>query len=721
MTVSALGDNAFTASVLAGVAEQDALRDTRLKPVGGGWLHLPAAGRVSPPSFLQGRSLTAEVTDHGALLLPFSSPVRAAIDVVGYQSGQGRDFWIRPGAAERRGDDGHTVWSVHPHEPVLLVELIGEPGPTSLRFATGGRITAAEEGLWLSTTDHPLVRPDAAHNNSRIPDPVQPPLPRHGIFVAAVSSSMTIVPIELGWSSDETATLLVDRSLPTSRVAVITPTGSIDRLLLATAPTPAEGRAAVERARSDLTHSAPKGPSIDVPDDALTRQLAFAVSNSLAARARTPSGDVFVHGRRDRGYADVGHLHQSYAMHVPALAAGETRSVRDDLLAYLHLQDPDGGIRRAPRPGPGSHPYVGTYTNGHVPLALERYLAWTDDRAVLAALVDGETVLSRCRRSMEWLLATSGPDGLVAPCGWLDAWHPKVVAQGQTSLVAVLGWRALARILTWAGEPGAHDATAHADALLATVRRRLYDPSSGIVAENLMADDSIEGGGISDFFAHTQLWAALADATGDDRGLDLVRDRCWGTGVAVVPESALQRDYFVDSTDGADNLTIDSTATWLLAAWPELTHLFALELARRGQADLALEAVCRQLPTTLHRSNPAALPHYYAEKYLQPGDHPWLCTWAGDPTLVEVVLQGLFGLRVGLGTVELRPAWPSRWRGFGATARFMLRGDQWLVEADPSLPPGRFEVDHRAHPGGLLDVTPGSPHTVRFGVGRSEA
>ena len=715
-----LKGNAFTTAVLGGVREQEALRDTSLRPVGNGWVHNPTPARVSPPALLQGRSLAAEVTDHGALLLPFSSPARLAVDVIGYRSAGGREYWIRPGSAERRGGDGHTVWTIHPEEPVVIIEFIGEPGPTSLRFAAGTLITAVANGLWLDTPDHPLIRPDVTHNNSRVPDPVQPALPRHGMFVAALSPSAAVTPIDLGWSSEETSALLVDCERPTSRATVIPETGAIDRLLLVAAHTPEEGSAVVDRVRTDLRSPGTPLPIIDLPDDALTRQLAFAVANSLAARARTPSGDVFVHGRRDRGYADVGHLHQSYAMHTPALAAGESRSVRDDLLAYLRLQDPDGGIRRAPRPGPGAHPYVGTYTNGHVPLVLERYLSWTDDRSILSALVGGETVLSRCQRSMQWLLDNAGPDGLVAPCGWLDAWNPEVVAQGQTSLLAVLGWRALARILDWAGEPGADEATANAEALLAAVRRRLYDPSTGIVAENLLADGAIEGGGINDFFAHTQLWAVLADDAADQRGLDLVRERCWGTGVAVVAESALERDYFGDSTDGADSLTIDSTATWLLASWPELTHLFALELARHEEPDLALQAVHRQSPTTIHRSNPDALPYYYAEKYLSPGDHPWLCTWAGDPTLVEVVLHGFFGLHVGLGTVEVRPSWPSSWRGFGASARFKLRGDQWLVQADPALPAGLLEVDHRAHPGGPLDTAPGSPHSVRFGVGRRE-
>lgn len=718
--MSGLADNAFTAQVLAGVAEQDALRDSTLEPGDSSWLHRPAPGRVSPPAMLQGRTLVAEVTDHGALLLPFSSRTRAALDVIGYQSGEGREFWIRPQAAERRGGDGHTVWTVHPEEPVLVVELVGEPGPSSLRFATGTMITAVRGGLWLETPDHPHVRPDLSHNNSRVPDPVQPDFARDGIFVAALSSSGTLLPIELGWVSEETGTLLVDRGVATSRAAVIPLSGAIDRLFLVAAPTPAEGWAAADRARTDQAPPRPEPLRINVPDDDMTRQLAFAVSNSLAARARTPSGDVFVHGRRDRGYADVGHLHQSYAMHVPALAAGQARSVRDDLMAYLNLQDPDGGIRRAPRPGPGSHSYVGTYTNGHVPLALERYLAWTDDRSILCELVDGETVLSRCRRSMEWLVTTSAPDGLVAPCGWLDAWNPDVVAQGQTSLVAVLGWRALARVLTWAGESGAPEAQANADTLLDVIRHRLLSPDSGIVAENVMADGSVEGGAVDDFFAHTQLWAALADITGDSRGLDLVRQRCWGTGVKVVPESALERGYFADSTDGVDSLGLDSTATWLLASWPELTHLFALELARRGHGDLALQAVLRQMPTTLHRSNAEALPYYYAEKYLHPGDRPWLCTWAGDPTLVEVVLHGFFGLRVGLGTVQITPSWPSSWVGLAGTADFVLRGDQWRIVADPSLPRDAFEVDGQEHAGGPLTVARSRAHVVRFGVARPD-
>jgi cellobiose phosphorylase len=142
----------------------------------------------------------------------------------------------------------------------------------------------------------------------------------------------------------------------------------------------------------------------------------------------------------------------------------------------------------------------------------------------------------------------------------------------------------------------------------------------------------------------------------------------------VTTESSFARDYITHSTDGQADLSVDFTATWLLSVWPELTHLFALAMARMGLPDKALQAVQGQLPAAINRRNPLAPAFYYPEKYIFPFDLPWLCTWAGDPTYIEVLLGGFFGVKAGLDDLTISPRLPSGWGARGVSARFMWRG-----------------------------------------------
>lgn len=174
----------------------------------------------------------------------------------------------------------------------------------------------------------------------------------------------------------------------------------------------------------------------------------------------------------------------------------------------------------------------------------------------------------------------------------------------------------------------------------------------------------------------------------------------------------MESSYLRDSTDGTDELSIESTATWLLARWPELTHLYALAEIEAGRPDRALEAVLEQLPETLHRTYPKCLPYLYPEKFLAPGTVPWLCTWAGDPTLVEVVLSGFAGVRPELDGLSIRPLLPAAWTGKELTFDFKWAAGRWQLKFSPTLDPGTLIVDGANLPAdSRLHPTPGS-HSI---------
>lgn len=677
--MSRWGENPFWAELKSHLERQEAGTDFARLTVDqatGLWVHRPGGDGAAPPAFLQGRRLVVDVTDESVTLYPLGWEGRYAL-CPGFDFASGSTKQVRAlvygiGEANWLGDGWQVTFRVSPTLPVLEVEVSGAPVEAAWVLVDGA-IRNLVAPCWLEVADagidHLISR-----NNSAIPDPQPLPALRAGVL------------------------------------AVPRP----GRIVVAVAPSESEALAfagaweAIRPAEADYWPAISGSLDLELPDGRLSRQARYSVHSSLFSRSVDTRGlDIFVHGRRDRGYADAAHLHQSYQMHLPALASGESHSVRDELLAFLHLQDGTGWIERAPRPIRGDSSYVGRYTSAHLLLAAERYLAWTGDREFFDEAVRSDydpvprRVRDRITRAADDLLAHRYR-GLVHPCGWADAWNPEVRAQGQISAAAALGLRAWSETCRFLGdEPGAVRFGDEADAIAAAMIAELYDPVSGLVAEHMFAD-RVTGGTPADFWAHTQIWSALAGITSDGRGLDLVAENCLERGVSIAPESAFDTDYIAASTDSAADLPLDSTATWLMASWPEVTHLYALAELGRGRPDAALRAVLSQLPETLHEAEPACLPWYYAEKYLWPGTRPWLCTWAGDPSLIEVLLTGFLGVRARPDGLVVAPCWPAAWAGARSRGTFVWQGIKLVVETDPTLPFGVVTAGRHEYRAGEL-------------------
>lgn len=658
--MSAWSENPFWRDLVTRLAEQESAIDfaaVELDEQLDRWVFEPGGGNA-PPAMLQGRRLVVDVTADSLLLYPLGHSGRFAVKPTFEAAG----VVFRPtrmiydvGRTRWAGEGWEIITVVSPTLPVVELELVGVD-PDSAWLSTGESNVNITDEQWLTPADF-WLDPIIQRNNSTIPDPLPLARSRAGVLARLIGS----------------------------------------RVVLALAEDRAVAHAAMEEWEATRDHQkvywddVARRLRITTPDARLNRQAAYSVHSSLFSRSVDEDGhDIFLHGRRDRGYADTAHLHQSYQMHFVALAAGETVSVREELMAFLRLQTPTGWIERSPRPVAGSSTYVGRYTGAHLLLAAERYLSWTGDRDFfherLTSRLDPEerTVFERVQLAADDLSAHRFR-GLVAPCGWADAWNPEVRAQGQISAAAVLGLRAWADVCEHLGYEGAAATHRAAAAEIAgAMRDLLLDLRTGIVAEHVF-DDTVTGGTDDDFWAHTQVWAALAGVA-DGRALDLVADKCFDHGIAIAPESAFEQEYIAASTDSEADLSVDSTATWLLARWPEVTHLYALAELERGRPDAALIAVVEQLPETLHGFDAVCAPWYYAEKYLYPGTRPWLCTWAGDPSFLEVLLSGFLGLHPSPAGLRIEPKLPQPWLGATSTATFSWRGTAVLMHLDPTLP-----------------------------------
>ena len=693
------GRNSFWQDLVDRLERQEAstnFRQMDYSPTENGWVQQHVDGMSCQPAFLQGRRLVVDVTDETVTLYPLGLAGR---------------FKLRLGFALTNG--GNTLADVD--------EMVFGLGSATL-VGLGWRVTVA-----VSTT-LPILElslTGATETAVEIQWPGESaPIPLIEVSFRLLPSFEQDVVVERNNSTAPDPLPLA--GLPIAGVTVRHKSG---RIVVAVAGSAAETEAALAQwelvRTSQLTYWADtvNSVAISVPSEPITRQARYSVHNSLFSRSVDEDGrDIFIHGRRDRGYADSSHLHQSYQMHLAALAAGEDASVRQEILSYCALQRPDGWIELAPRPVRGTSRYVGRYTGAHLLLAAERYYAWSGDAGLfderVVSKVDPEfrSVADRIDLAVEDLLAHTYR-GLIEPCGWADAWNPEVLAQGQISAATVLGLRAWAEVCEALGRLSRADSLrASADAIADSMLRELYDPKTGIIAEHLFPGKT-EGGTLDDYWAHTQVWVALADVVEDGRALDLVKRECLHNGIAIAPESAFEKEYIAASTDSTDSLPVESTATWLLARWPEVTHLYALAELKRQDPDTALSAIAGQLPQSLHELNPVCAPFYYAEKYLYPGTRPWLCTWAGDPSLIEVVLSGFLGVRPSARGLQIHPQLPTEWRGNQSEARFFWRREQYRIEFTPNIASGTFEIDGTSYSFGHTlteaDIVKSSPRIIR--------
>ena len=659
-------------------------RGEDLRADGTGWTAV--AGDVShiPPVTLMSPVMTADATEHGALVLPTGTHQRFALDVrYRTYSEDLRPDVVRvvPGGVERR----------HVGKATGSVAVWDRLTATRAGLAWDVLTTEGGEGdLWptlvwtpadaAAPDELPLLRPaqlgvaseTATSSNSRLPDPHVPA----GAEDATVHLHVIGASLPAMSGPPAPQVLLAERETPTGTVV----TGL-----------PGWPRAHADR-RVELTIDGPPTTSrtaeaalvVRVPDPAVQRQLPFSVHHSLMSEAVSHRGRrVSLHGRRDRGMGDVAHMHQSYQMHFVALAAGAVQRVEDELLAFVELVDADGRIRRCPGTR-SDHRYVPGFTEEHLLLGVHRYVSWTGDlellsRRVTSALGD-RTVLDHLRAVADGMLDDSH-EGLLTPCGWLDAWPPRVRAQAQVSMTGAEALEALAQLVRAVDQPGSEDLRESARALRTRIDDVFLDPATGLYAEHLF-DSGTTGGTLDDFWSHTQITAVLSGQARDARGLDHVRRRCFRRGITGLPPSTLDAAYVADSTDADVDLALDSTATWMLATWPELTHQYALAEVSAGRPDLALEAVRAQLPESLHEVDAFVAPWVYAEKYLFPGTEPWLATWGGDPSLVEVVLSGFLGIRPDLDGLRIAPALPAAWRGSPVEASFTWCGRRHRLALD---------------------------------------
>jgi len=323
-------------------------------------------------------------------------------------------------------------------------------------------------------------------------------------------------------------------------------------------------------------------------------------------------------------------------------------------------------------------------------MALYRYLSWTGDFTILNETVGvfddpnvKRTLLMKAILAVDWLLANQW-QGVIAPCGWVDGWPRGVKAQTQMSAAALIALRNISVICAYLGKD--HEALKYAGTvqeLQDSIHEVFYDPTTGLFAEHLFESGDIAGNQTTDFWATTQIWTALAGLAPDVRGLELCRVNCMETGMMMMPESTMSANYVMLLDTSIEELDFGSNATWSLAAWPELTHLYALAELRYGRPDQALDAIFGQLPERIHESNRLAAPYYYAEKYIYPYTTPWLCTWGGDPMLLEVLLEGFAGLHMDIDGMKVKPRLPTSWMGDNQLRiRFWYRDNQWDLIID---------------------------------------
>jgi hypothetical protein len=702
------------------------------------WCQETSRAGSTLPALLQNKYAVVDVTDRGLGLYPILLDGRYLIRVnfqinigntnwnthemsdINQQSGSEveRQMIFLPGAPSLLGvtkdELTYKVCTYLPQTaPLIVIEVAVNDKqldelsitPEIILMSDRGSARAVDGFVWVQPSEFPSYDAIEIHNDSLAADPLRPSgLASAGVGFGLLEPTGGFCDFAQFKLVGEDAVIIADRQIQLNDLnQIVLPTQLIKTscqtarlvLVLGLCDSPnsfyAEfnGWLALKTGGNlpgaDYWNDVLKRLAISVPDPAIQRQIPSSIHNSLFSRSTT-TGDrtLFLHGRRDRGYSDCAKIHQTYQLHLVALAANETASVREELISFAAVQDSDGGIPRQLSPRSGWHPYIGTYSNTNFLLAIYRYLSWTGDIAFLQEYVESEfepgthrTLLERALLAANWLLAHRW-HGLVEPCGWVDAWAPGVKANAQASMTTAMGLRRLAEICECLGRQDDAIRLKQAGEQIETeIVRIFYNPITGLFAEYLYKDCSVAGGELNDFWSITQIWAVLTGLSCDTRGLDLTRQYCLKRGIVMNPEGVIQAAFLSQLQDTYDPLPLDRNAVWGLASWPELTHLYALAEINVGRPDLALATVAAALPETAHLINHYAPPFYFPEKYIHPLTTPWLCTWAGDPTMIQLLLEGFMGVKIDLFGITVKPCLPTAWKGINPlSANFYYRGSQ---------------------------------------------
>lgn len=448
------------------------------------------------------------------------------------------------------------------------------------------------------------------------------------------------------------------------------------------------------------------GLRFELPDQAIARQARFSVTTTLGTRRRFCGRTIFVLGNETEYNFSI--LHQAPPMHLVALANHLEEDVRDELLTYASLQDASGamdfnvGIF-------GPIRYASFYQESMFIRTLYQYVVWTGDVGFLEARVDpaaehplvwhddahpfGGTVYDHAARAAGYVMSHMFED-LVPAIDWWDGypvesmewrydprftgqtgWRelptlfhgPNAVAEGSMVFCEALEQLSMLAVAT-GRRADADRFAAQAARMRPLIRERFFNPSSGVFALMIDSDGRRQADTRDDFLAYPQV-RALATRTVIDRGLlDVVRAYRM-TPVGVQEARRLG----------------PLASEWMRDIWPEKTHLYALEEFRAGRPDLAVDAVRRQLPASVHRLNPLAPTSRYPERYDPRDFRPKGWIQGGDPELIHCLLIGLAGLRPGLDGITSEPSVPPDWEECAVT--FFLQGHwrRWAYRGGASI------------------------------------
>lgn len=686
------------------VNTKDMFFDTRRQM----WAQEGVPGKCSMTAFLQNQYLCWDITDRGIGVIPMIDDLRTWFDLSACVRIAGKTVDLRDGMIKRKiYYEPGAVWREYslPQGTVLfrfslpnkadfariIIKLENFQDPVLLfpYLVLPLKTVRTEAGKVLAKVKHyPIFDPIVAKNNSVTADPPRTARGKTGDLEFCFPVSLSegagkVSPVK------EKPLLLCDRLFNEKEFSKVflgeydgsTPLEIRAFETQAKAEKPCEGEE-WEKILERVSFSCPR-------DRRLERQFYYSMHNSIFSRTFGENEEIiFTHGRPDHGYGDCSKPHQSYQMYFPALLAGEYASVKSELKAFSALMGKDGSVCFQLKTGGGKHHYDGPYSNAHYLLGIHRYLCFSGDFSFLQETVilketgEKKSILACVLKAGEWLLQGKTKQGVMKPCGWLDAWPPKVTAQAQISFAVYWALWKLTDILRHIGHGQADFYEKEAKALKENIQKIFYCSDTGLYGEHLFSDGSMRGGDLEDFWVHTQVWANITGIESSEKPLEICADRCLSYGVRIIPESGLDSDYILNSTDGLSDLSVGSTATWLLSAWPELTNLFALNWIRAGNPQKAYEIVCSQLPETLYNHFQMPAPFYYAEKYLYPYGVPWLCTWAGDPTLIEYLICGLMGVSFTLDGYTVSPNLPRNLQDQDLTAKFFWRGKQVVISTN---------------------------------------